>query len=243
MPKPLENHIALVTGASRGVGRATALALAREGAHVVITARTSTELDNVAREIETLGVKALTVTADVTQEEDVARLKESALNHFGRVDILVNNAGVGKWGTLTELTAQDYDWMMDTNMRSTFLCTKAFLPPMLERKQGWIVFIGSLSGLKGFPRQTAYCASKFAQVGFAQALDHEVREQGIKVSVIAPGGIKTHFAFGTGRNPGEPRLEKYLEAEDVAEAVLFAITQPEKSRTFLIEMLPMSQGL
>jgi 3-oxoacyl-[acyl-carrier protein] reductase len=239
----LRDKIALVTGASRGVGRATALALAREGAQVVIAARTESELDELAREIESLGTQALAVTANVMQEADVARLAEAAFNRFGQVDILVNNVGVGKWGTLTELTIQDYDWMMDSNMRSTFLCTKACLPQMLERKQGWIVFVGSLSGLKGFPRQTAYAASKFAQVGFAQALDSEVHEHGIKVSVIASGGINTHFAFGTGRTPGEPRLEKFLNAEDVAEAVVFAVTQPEKSRTFLIEMLPMSQGL
>jgi 3-oxoacyl-[acyl-carrier protein] reductase len=225
------------------VGRATALALAREGAHVVITARTGTELDQLAEEIEVLGVQVLAVTADVTQEADVARLAEAALNRFGCVDILVNNVGVGKWGTLTELTVQDYDWMMNSNMRSSFLCTKALLPQMLERKQSWIVFVGSSSGLKGSARQTAYCASKFAQVGFAQALDHEVREHGVKVSVIAPGGINTAFAFGAGRNPGDARLEQYLDAEDVADAVVFAVTQPEKARAFLIWMPPMSQGL
>lgn len=243
MTQRLHDKIALITGATRGVGRATALALAREGAHVVLAARTNTELEVLTRDIEVLGVQALVVTADVTQEGDVARLAEAALNLFGRVDILVNNVGVGKWGTLTELTAQDYDWMMNSNMRSTFLCTRALLPQMLERQQGWIVFVGSLSGLKGFPRQTAYAASKFAQMGFAQALDAEVYEQGVKVSVVAPGGINTHFAFGTGRTPSEPRLEKYLNAEDVAEAVVFAVTQPGKSRVFLIEMLPMSQGL
>jgi 3-oxoacyl-[acyl-carrier protein] reductase len=117
------------------------------------------------------------------------------------------------------------------------------MPQMLERKQGWIVFVGSSSGLKGSARQTAYCASKFAQIGFAQALDHEVREQGIKVSVLAPGGINTTFAYGTGRNPGDARLEQYLNAEDVAEAVVFAVTQPEKARAFLIWMSPMSQAL
>lgn len=239
----LRDKIALVTGASRGVGRATALALARDGAHVVITARIENELGELAGEIEALGVHALAVAADVTQEADVARLADAALNRFGCVDILVNNVGVGKWGALTELTVQDYDWMMNTNMRSSFLCTKAFLPQMLERKQGLIVFVGSSSGLKGSARQTAYCASKFAQIGFAQALDHEVREHGVKVSVIAPGGINTQFAFGTGRSPGEPRLEQYLDAEDVAEAVVFAVTQPEKARAFLIWMSPMSQAL
>jgi 3-oxoacyl-[acyl-carrier protein] reductase len=247
MAERLKGKVAVVTGASRGIGRATALALAREEAHVVVTARTRSDLEELAREIELLGVQGLAVPADVSQEEDVERLKEKTLSAFDQVDILVNNAGVGKvgdQGSLHLLSVQDYDWMMNTNMRSSFLCTKAFLPEMLERREGWIVFVASVAGLKALAKhQTVYCASKFAQVGFAQALDYEVRESGIKVSVIAPGGVKTDFAIGTGRTAGAPRLDKFMAPEDIAGAVVFAVTQPPKVRVFMIGMRPMIEPL
>ncbi len=243
MSELLRDKIAVVTGASRGIGRATALTLGQAGANVVVTARTEAELDGLAGRLEHLGVEALAVVADLTREEDVGRLKDAAHRKFGRVDILVNNAGVGKYGPLASLTAADYDWMMDTNMRSSFLCTAAFLPEMLERERGWVVFVASVAGLKGLPNESVYCATKFAQVGFAQALDYETRERGVKVSVVAPGGAHTSFAIGTGRTEGDPHLEGMMDAQDVAEAVLFAVTQPEKVRVFMIGMRPMSEPL
>lgn len=234
---------AVITGASRGIGEATAFTLGRAGANVVLAARNETELADVAARLEREGIAALPVTADVSDADDVAHLRQAALDRFGQVDILVNNAGVGKYGPLSSLTIEDYDWMMDTNMRSSFLCTQAFLPEMLARRSGWVVFVASVAGLKGLPNESVYCASKFAQVGFAQSLDYETREQGVKVSVVAPGGVHTHFALGTGRTAGDPQLEKMLDAEDVAEAVLFAVTQPPKARVFMIGMRPMSEPL
>ena len=231
MGELLKDKVAVVTGASRGIGEATALTLAQAGADVVVTARTGDEL------------AALPVVADLTREADVERLRQATLERFGRADILVNNAGVGKYGPLSSLSAADYDWMRNTNMRSSFLCTAAFLPGMLERRQGWVVFVSSVAGLKGLPNESVYCATKFAQMGFAQALDYETREQGVKVSVVAPGGVGTHFAFGTGRTPGDPMLDGMMDAKDVAEAVLFAVTQPPKVRVFLIGMRPMSEPL
>ena len=239
----LLGKVAVVTGASRGIGRAAAVALAREGAQVVLTARNQPELESLAGEIQAMGGSALIVPADLTQAVDVERLRHKTMATLGRVDILVNNAGVSKYGSLMELGIEDYDWMMNTNMRSTFLCTRLFLPHMLEQKDGYIIVVSSVAGLRGMPRETVYCATKFAQVGFAQALDHEVREHGIKVSVIAPGGVNTHFALGTGRTPGDPNLEKMMEAEDVAEAIVFAVTQPPKARIFMIGMRPMNETL
>ena len=239
----LRGKVAVVTGASRGIGEATALTLAQAGADVVVTARTGDELAALAGRLERMDVAALPVAADLTREEDVERLRVAAQERFGRVDVLVNNAGVGKYGPLASLSAADYDWMMNTNMRSSFLCTAAFLPGMLERRHGWVVFVSSVAGLKGLPNESVYCATKFAQMGFAQALDYETREQGVKVSVVAPGGVGTHFAFGTGRTPGDPSLEAMMDAKDVAEAVLFAVTQPPKVRVFLIGMRPMGEPL
>lgn len=239
----LTDKVAVVTGASRGIGQATALTLGMAGASIVATARSEAELDALVARLNQSGVEALAVTADLTREADVVRLKVAAQERFGRVDILVNNAGVGKYGPLSSLSVDDYDWMMNTNMRSSFLCTSAFLPGMLERQKGWVVFVASVAGLKGLPHESVYCASKFAQIGFAQALDYETRELGVKVSVVAPGGVHTTFAFGTGRTEDDPRLEGMMAAQDVAEAVLFAVSQPEKVRVFMIGMRPMSEPL
>jgi 3-oxoacyl-[acyl-carrier protein] reductase len=190
-----------------------------------------------------LGVKAKAVAADLSQAADVARLKSGALDAFEQIDILVNNVGVAKYGLLLEHTVEEYDWMMNTNVRSTFLCTHAFLPEMLERKSGSIIIVSSQAGVRGFATETVYCASKFAQVGFAQALDAEVREHNIKVSVIAPGGVHTTFAIGTGRTEGQPGLTEMLDAEDVADAIVFAAQQSSKSRILIVGMRPMSEPL
>jgi NAD(P)-dependent dehydrogenase (short-subunit alcohol dehydrogenase family) len=242
MEKRLAGRTALVTGASKGIGRAAALALAAEGADVAVTARDARALDSLVRELEGRGVRGLAVPADAALEQDVERVRQAVLRAFGRVDILVNNVGIARYAPFSELTLADYDWMMNTNMRSTFLFTKAFLGPMVERGAGWVVFVASVSGLFGFPGETAYCASKHAQVGFAKALDREVFDKGVRVSVIAPGGVNTEHAFGTGRAPGDPSLQGYLEAEDVAQAVVYAVTQPPKSRAFLIGLRPMAEG-
>jgi 3-oxoacyl-[acyl-carrier protein] reductase len=243
MRTSIQNKIALITGASRGIGRAAALALAREGAHIVAAARTQSDLDALAQEIRALGREALAVACDVSVEADVEALHRRAIDRFGRVDILVNNAGVGKYGPLESISAAEYDWMMNTNMRATFLCTRAFLPEMLARQSGDIVFVGSVAGLKGIPNEAVYCATKHAQHGFAAALDEECRVRNVKVSYLAPGGTHTYFGFGTGRTQGDPKLAEYLDPEDVADAVVFAVTQPPKARAFLIAMRPMREAL
>lgn len=233
----LDGKRAVVTGASSGIGAAVARTLAAEGAGVVVTARRAERLERLAEEIG-----GMAVSADLTRPEDVDRLRGAALAG-GPIDILVNNAGVGKYGPLDTYDVDDWDWMMDTNAKSSFLCTRAFLPDMLERRTGFVVFVASVAGLKGLPGESLYCASKFAQVGFAQALDHETRERGVKVSVVAPGGVHTEFALGTGRTAGDPSLERMLDPEAVAQAVRFCVTQPQKSRVFLVGMRPMSEEL
>lgn len=239
----LDGQVAVVTGASSGIGRAVARALAAEGASVVLAARRADRLDQQAEEITTSGGAALAVGVDVTVESDVDHLHDRAIDRFGRVDILVNNVGVGSYGPLATMTVEDYDWMMRSNMRSSFLCTHRFLPGMLERASGQICFIGSVAGLRGLPGESVYCASKFAQMGFAQALDHETREHGVKISVVAPGGVNTEFAIGTGRVAGDPGLDLMLGADDVAGAVVFALSQSESTRIFLIGMRPASEPL
>jgi 3-oxoacyl-[acyl-carrier protein] reductase len=217
--------------------------LAEEGADVAVTARTKADLEELVSEIEEHGVEGLSVPADLREEGAIDRLREKVYDRFGTVEVLVNNAGVGKYGPFHELTAEDYDWMMDTNMRSSFLCTKAFTPQMMDRGIGTVVFLGSVAGLQSFRNESIYCATKHAQMAFARSLDREVRESGVKVSVIAPGGVNTEFAFGTGRSPGDEHLDEFLEPETVADAVRYVVTQPPKSRVFLVGMRPMSEEL
>ena len=242
MLEDIRGKVALVTGASRGIGRAAALAFAREGTQVVVTARTQDQLDSLVKDCQDMGVKAVAIAADAANADDVKRLKSEALSTFDQIDILVNNAGVAKYGTLLEHTVEEYYWMMNTNMRSTFLCTHAFLPEMLERKSGSIIIVSSQAGYNGFAGETVYCATKFAQVGFAEGLDREVREKNIKVSVIAPGGVRTTFAFGTGRTEDMPQLAGMLEAESVADAIVYAARQSPESRILVVGMRPMSES-
>jgi len=242
----LRGQKAVITGAGKGIGRATALAFARAGAHVVLAARTQSDLQAVAAEIDALscGTRAIVVPCDVAREEDVRRLADTAQATLGDIDILVNNVGVGKNGTIETLSTADYDWMMATNMRSTWLCTKAFVPAMLARRNGAVIFVSSVAGLAGLPNEPIYCATKFAQVGFAQSLDYECFPRNVRVSVIAPGGTDTPFGFYNGtRTPGDPRLAGFHAPEDVADAVVFAAAQPPRSRVFMVWMRPMNESL
>jgi 3-oxoacyl-[acyl-carrier protein] reductase len=242
----LSGRTAVVTGAGKGIGRASAVALAREGANVVLAARTASDLESLAAQIAALdtGARALPVPTDVSEEADVDALAKAAFETFGKVDILVNNAGVGKNGTVATLSTADFDWLFKNNMRSTWLCTKAFFPPMLARKEGWLIYVSSVAGLNGLPNEPIYCSTKFAQMGFAQAIDYEAYPNNVKVSVIAPGGANTDYGFYNGtRTPGDPMLEGFHESEDVAEAVVFAATQPPKTRVFMVWMRPMNEAL
>ena len=243
MPISIAGQVAVITGASRGIGRATALTLAKAGCHIAATARDSAALEALAAECAALGVRARAYPADATDAQAVYTVRDQVLADFGQVDTLVNNAGVARYATLVEHTVEDYDWMMNTNMRSTFLFTHAFVPSMIARKQGNVIIVSSQAGVNGFPNEAVYCATKHAQVGFAAALDGELRPHGVRVSIIAPGGVRTTFAFGTGRTEDMPALQEMTEAEDVAEAILFALQMPAKSRVLMIGMRPMSEKL
>jgi NADP-dependent 3-hydroxy acid dehydrogenase YdfG len=243
MAGKLTGKTALITGASAGIGWATALALAGEGANLVLTARRQERLDELATQVEALGVKAITVAGDAREEETAKNAIAAAEAEFGQLDILINNAGVGRYKTIENTTADDYDTMMDSNVRSTYLFTHYAAPGMIARKSGTIVMVSSIAGIYGFANEAVYCMTKFAQVGFAQALDRELRPHGIKVGVICPGGVKTEFAIGTGRTEEGVAASEMLEADDVAGAVLLACTQSPKSRIIEIQMRPMAESL
>jgi len=239
----LQNKVAIITGASAGIGQACARALMREGASLVLTARRRPRLEQLVAEAKQVGSKAVFVLGDAREEETARRTVEQAMQTFGRIDILVNNAGMGNYKNLVDTSADEYAEMMDSNMRSTFLFTRHAVPVMIKQHSGLVLMISSMAGVYGFAGEAAYCATKFAQVGFAQGLDKELRPHGIKVGTINPGGVKTEFAIGKGRTEAGVAESGMLEAEDVAQAVLFACMQPPGSRIIQIQMRTMAESL
>ncbi len=243
MTERLRNKVALITGASAGIGQACARALAREGARIVLTARRHERLEALVSEAKQLGSEGVFVTGDAREEETARKSVERATSAFGRIDILINNAGMGNYKNLVDTSAEEYDEMMDSNVRSTFLFTRHVVPVMIKQREGLVLMLSSMAGVYGFAGEAVYCATKFAQIGFAQGLDKELRPYGIKVGAICPGGVKTEFAIGKGRTEAGVESSGMLEAEDVAQAVLFACTQPASSRIIQIQMRTMAEGL
>lgn len=239
----LQNQVAVITGASAGIGQACARALMREGASLVLTARRQDRLEQLVAEAKQLGSKAVFVIGDAREEETARRTAEQAMKSFGRIDILINNAGVGNYKNLVDTSADEYDDMMDSNMRTSFLFARHVVPVMIKQHAGLVLLISSMAGVYGFAGEAVYCATKFAQVGFAQGLDKELRPHGIKVGTINPGGVKTEFAIGKGRTETSVKQSEMLEAEDVAQAVLFACAQPPGSRIIQIQMRTMAESL
>ena len=237
----LSNKVCLVTGASRGIGRATALALAQEGAAVVAVARTKGDLEELSRTIEARGGRATTIVCDVTSSSDVGSCVKQTLDTWGRVDILVNNAGMGGYRPFLDWSEADYDRIMATNAKSSWLFAREVLPTMLSQGGGNIVMLSSVAGLQGFPTEGIYCMSKFAQVALAQSLDREFYGKNIKVSLVCPGGVETHFALGDGRTAGSAAMTGFSTAEDVAEAVLLAVLPRERTRIVNIILRPMNE--
>ena len=243
MAGKLAGKVAIVTGASAGIGEAAARALAAEGAQLVITARREERLRSFVEEINAMGTKAVYVAGDASDENTATETVQAAIDTFGRIDILLNNTGMGIYKDLVDTSAEEYDMMMNTNMRSTFLFTRHTVPHMIQQASGTILMLSSMAGVYGFGGQAVYCATKFAQVGFAQSLDKELRPKGIKVGVICPGGVKTEFAIGTGRTEEGVAKSAMLEASDVADAVLLACTQSAGSRIIEIRMRTMAEAL
>ena len=241
MQRKLSGKVALITGASAGIGQACARVLAAEGAQLILTARRRERLEALAAEVG--ASKATIVTGDARDEETARQTIGVAKETFGRLDILINNTGVGNYKNLVDTTTEEYDEMMDVDVRSTFLFTRYAVPLMLSQGSGIILMISSMAGIYGFGGEAVYCMTKFAQVGFAQALDKELRPSGIKVGVICPGGVKTEFALGKGRTEERVAQSEMLDAEDVASAVLLACTQSAKSRIIQIQLRTMAESL
>jgi 3-oxoacyl-[acyl-carrier protein] reductase len=233
-PTSLTAGVALVTGGSRGIGRAIALRLAGLGASVAICGRDIQALQGVSAELQRRAPRVFSQVADVTRPADVTSLVEKTEAALGSISILVNNAGIGLFGPAHEKTEADWDRVLNTNLKSVFLVSRAVAPSMIRRGAGDIINISSLAGHNAFAGGGLYCASKWGIQGLSACMAEDLREHGIRVSVVCPGSVATEFS---GRRPKDPT--KVLTPEDVAHAVVLIATQGPQSFLSEVQLRPL----
>nr|WP_315150371.1 3-ketoacyl-ACP reductase [uncultured Flavobacterium sp.] len=214
----LKNKNALITGAGKGIGKAIALALAKEGVNVILLARTQDEIENVAAKARSLRVKALAITADVADINSVNTAVEKALSEFKTIDILINNAGIAAFGKFLELEPSEWERIIQVNLMGTYYVTRTVLPNMIERQIGDIINISSTAGLNGNALTSAYSASKFAVLGLTDSLMQEVRKHNIRVTALTPSTVATDMAKELNLTDGNP--DKVMQSEDMAELII-----------------------
>ncbi len=222
----LQGKKALITGAGKGIGKALALAFAKEGIAVALVSRTTSDLEKVAQEVRAMGVKAMVVAADVSSEASVNKAAQEVLASFGNIDILINNAGIGRFGNFMDLTSESWSEVIQINLMGTYFVTRAFLPSMIAQKSGDIINISSTAGLKGNAMTSAYSASKFAVIGLTESLMAEVRKHNIRVNVLVPSTVATDMALDLKLTDGNP--EKVMQAEDIAELLISQLKLPRR---------------
>jgi NADP-dependent 3-hydroxy acid dehydrogenase YdfG len=228
----LEGRVALITGASRGIGAAVAHGLVAQGARVALASRSGDDL----------GIEgAVARPCDVRDPAALDAIVAETIDRFGQLDILVANAGVGAYGSFLDLDPAHLEEMIDVNLKGTLYAVRAALPHLLESDAADIVTLASEAGRRGLPNEAVYCASKFGQVGFTRALDHELRERGVRCTNVCPGGVATDFAMGRGRTAEMPELDGMMTSEDVAEMVLFVLTRPRNHRILEVAMRPVTE--
>jgi 3-oxoacyl-[acyl-carrier protein] reductase len=217
----LKNQVILVTGASRGIGRSLSVELAARGARVVLAARNEELLQRLEEEIASSGGQALAVRADISEEEDLTRLFDMTAEKYGRLDVLINNAAIGAFGRLADFSIDDFDRIIKVNLRGYYLCCQKALRLMIPVKSGYIINISSIQGIRGYPEQSAYAASKHGVMGLTKSLASEVQEHGIRVSAILPGGVDTELI-----RQARPDLDSsvLIKTDDIALTVLFLLS-------------------
>lgn len=209
---------ALITGAGRGIGRATAIAFAKEGINVGLIGRTAANLEKVANELSEYGVNVTMATADISDNESVLAAVEHIKSELGPIDILINNAGIGKFGKFLELSPEEFKNIIDVNLMGVYYVTRAVLPEMIKRESGDIINISSTAGQKGAPLTSAYSASKFGLLGLTESLMLEVRKHNIRVSALTPSTVATDLAIESNLTDGNP--DKVMQPEDLAEVMV-----------------------
>lgn len=228
----LEGKVAFVTGASRGIGAAVGRALANEGVSVGLASRSGDDL----------GLEnAVGLPCDVRDNAQVEAAVAVTVAQFGRLDICVANAGVGSYHTLVDTPLDHLEEMIDVNLKGTIYAARAAIPHLIASGEGDLVTVASEAGRRGLPGEAVYCASKFGQVGLTRALDHELREHGVRCTNVCPGGVATDFALEEGYGRTTDVLEGMMTAEEVAEVVLFCITRPRSHRILETALRPMTE--
>jgi len=221
MERRLNGKVAIVTGASRGIGRAISIALGAEGAIVILSARSSQQLDEAAGEVEAAGGKAAIVVTELTQEESITNLVSRTAEQFGRLDILINNAGITHVGALQETETADWDQLFAVNTRAPFILCREALPLLKKAEKGYIVNISSVVGVKGYPNQSAYTASKHALRGMTMSLAEELADTNIRVHSICTGGVDTDMIAIV--RP-EVKKDALMRPEEIAELIVYLVT-------------------
>ena len=234
----MEKKITIITGASRGIGKAIAFKLAKEGHFTILLARNREEIEEIEFQIDETGGKALAIPTDVADEKEVQAAIEQVIRDFGRIDCIINNAGLGIFKNAEEFTLGEWATVMETNVKGTFLLTKAALPYMKAAKKGHIIGIASDVSKRTFAGGSLYCASKYAQDAFLTAVRKEARQSGVKVSVVYPGLVDTFFH---GRPEGAEYQQEYLHPQDIASAVSYILSAPEHVVVDELMIHPMSQ--
>ncbi|CAM3294177.1 3-ketoacyl-ACP reductase [Filibacter tadaridae] len=212
------NKNAIITGAGRGIGRATAIAFAKEGVNVGLIGKTAANLEKVAEELRAYDVEVTMATADVSNNESVIAAVEHIKSELGPIDILINNAGIGKFGKFLDLSPEEFKNIIDVNLMGVYYVTRAVLPEMIARESGDIINISSTAGQKGAPVTSAYSASKFGVLGLTESLMLEVRKHNIRVSALTPSTVATDLAFEENLTDGNPN--KVMQPEDLAEVMV-----------------------
>ena len=237
--RDLTGTVVVITGATAGIGRATARQLVAKGAKVALGGRRQERLDELVAE---LGAdNAVGVVMDVRKPADNARLVAAAVEKWGRLDSVVPNAGIGMYGGILDHTDDELAEMMDTNYAGTVWTVRAALPAMLEAGGGDVVIVSSVAGFRGGEDEAVYAGTKHAQVGLAGSLDRELRAKGVRVTLICPAGTATEFAVGAGRTEDDPRFAEWLTADDVAHAIVTTLEQPRSLRTAIWTLWSMGQ--
>ena len=221
-----KNKVILITGASSGIGKETAIKFAKLGANIILVARKKDKLEQVANELKKFNVVTLVCQCDVSKKDQVKEMSKTVLEKFESVDILVNNAGFAIYGSVSDLTINEIESQMETNYFGMIYCIKNFLPSMLKKKSGHIVNVASVAASFGLPGIVSYCASKFAMLGFSEGLKHELKNTGVGITVVSPIMVRTNFF----EHPSFEKMPKFsptsLSAETVAKAILKAANSP-----------------
>ena len=229
----LQGKVAFVTGASRGIGAAVARSLSNEGVALGLASQSGDDLGLP---------NALGLTCDVRRLHQVEAAVAETVERFGQLDICVANAGVGSYHTLADTPVEHIEEMIDVNLKGTIYAIRACVPHLVASTEGDIVTVASEAGRRGLPGEAVYCASKFGQVGLTRALDHELREHGIRCTNVCPGGVATDFALADGYGRSSDVLAGMMSGDDVAAVVLFCLTRPRNHRILETALRPMTEA-